>query len=172
VSAGPEELIRDEVRAMKAYAVAQADGLVKLDAMENPYGLPAALQREIAEAVSRVAINRYPDPTAPALVTRLRETMRIPAGLDVLLGNGSDEIIHIVDQAVARRGAVVLAPRPSFVMFSGYATLAGLEYVGVLLTGALATVWTAPPVVIGAAVVMGIAVIAIAILRREVIRVE
>ena len=133
MSAGPEELIRAEVRAMKAYPVAQADGLIKLDAMENPYGLPPALQREIAEAVSRVAINRYPDPTAPALVRRLRETMGIRPEHDVLLGNGSDEIIHIVVQSVARRGAVVLAPRPSFVMFGAYATLAGMEYVGVLL---------------------------------------
>jgi len=133
VSAGPKEIVREDVRAMKAYPVPQADGLVKLDAMENPYGLPQALQREIAEAVSRVAINRYPDPTAPALVRRLRETMRIPPELDLMLGNGSDEIIHIIVQSVARRGAVVLAPRPSFVMFSAYAGLAGLEYVGVLL---------------------------------------
>jgi hypothetical protein len=42
----------------------------------------------------------------------------------------------------------------------------------VLLTGALATVWALPPVVVGAPVVMGIAVIAIATLRREVTRVE
>jgi len=118
---------------MKAYAVAHADGLVKLDAMENPHGLPPALQREIADAVSRVAINRYPDPIAPALVRRLRETMGIPSEFDVLLGNGSDEIIHIVIQSVARQGAVVLAPRPSFVMFSVYAALAGLEYAGVPL---------------------------------------
>jgi len=133
VSAGPEEIIREEVRAMKAYSVAQADGLVKLDAMENPYGLPPALQREIAEAVSRVAINRYPDPVAPALVRRLRETMGIRPEHDVLLGNGSDEIIHIIVQSVARRGAAVLAPRPSFVMFGVYAALAGMEHVGVLL---------------------------------------
>jgi histidinol-phosphate aminotransferase len=133
VSAGPEDIIRDEVRAMSAYAVARADGLVKLDAMENPYGLPAELQREIAEVLSRVAINRYPDPVAPALVRRLRETMGIPPQCDVLLGNGSDEIIHIVIEAVARPGAVVLAPRPSFVMFSVYAGLARVEYAGVLL---------------------------------------
>lgn len=118
---------------MKAYAVAQAEGLVKLDAMENPYGLPAALQHEIADAVSRIAMNRYPDPAAPSLVRRLREAAGIGPELDVLLGNGSDEIIHIIVQSVARRGAVALAPVPSFVMFSVYAALAGMEYVGVLL---------------------------------------
>jgi histidinol-phosphate aminotransferase len=133
VSAGPQEIIRDEVRAMTAYPVTPAEGLVKLDAMESPYGLPQALRREIAEAVASAQVNRYPDPTAPALVRRLREVMGIRPEYDVLLGNGSDEIIHIIIQSVARAGAVVLAPCPSFVMFSLYAKFAGLDYVGVLL---------------------------------------
>jgi histidinol-phosphate aminotransferase len=133
VSAGPQEIIRDDVRAMAAYAVPSAGGLVKLDAMENPYGLPSALRQEIAEAVAEAQINRYPEPTAPALVQRLRAVMGIRPEYDVLLGNGSDEIIHIIVQSIARQGAVVLAPRPSFVMFSMYAKFAGLGFVGVLL---------------------------------------
>jgi MFS family permease len=48
----------------------------------------------------------------------------------------------------------------------------GLEYVGVLLTGTLATLWTAPPVVVGAAVLMGIVIIAIALLQQDVARIE
>jgi len=133
VSAGPQEIIRDEIRAMTAYPVTPAEGLVKLDAMESPYVLPQALRRDIAEAVASVQINRYPDPTAPALVRRLREVMGIRPEHDILLGNGSDEIIHIIIQSVARPGATVLAPRPSFVMFSMYAKFAGLDFVGVLL---------------------------------------
>ena len=133
MSAGPEKVIRDEIRALSAYHVQSAQGLVKLDAMENPYRLPEALRREIGEAVANAEINRYPDPTAPALVERLRKVMGIGSEYDVLLGNGSDEIIHIIVQSAARPGAVVLAPRPSFVMFSVYAQLAGLRYVGVLL---------------------------------------
>jgi histidinol-phosphate aminotransferase len=133
VSAGPEKVIRDEIRALSAYHVQSGEGLVKLDAMENPYRLPEALRREIGEAVANAEINRYPDPTAPALVQRLRKVMGIGSEYDLLLGNGSDEIIHIIVQSVARPGAVVLAPRPSFVMFSVYAQLAGLRYVGVLL---------------------------------------
>jgi len=133
VSAGPEQLIRDEIRAMSAYAVTSASGLIKLDAMENPYRLPEELRREIGEAVANSEINRYPDPTAPALMKRLRSVMGIGAEYGVLLGNGSDEIIHIIIQSVARPGAVVLAPRPSFVMFNLYAQFAGLRYVGVPL---------------------------------------
>ena len=133
MSAGPERVIRDDIRATVAYHVQQADGLVKLDAMENPYRLPEGLRREIGEAVANAEINRYPDPTAPALMKRLREVMSIGSEYDILLGNGSDEIIHIIIQSVARPGAVVLAPRPSFYMFSQYAQFAGLPYVGVLL---------------------------------------
>jgi len=133
VSAGPEEIIRDEIRALTAYHVPPADGMVKLDAMENPYGLPQALRRELGEAVAGAAINRYPDPAAPQLKARLRQVMAIPAQYDVLLGNGSDEIIHIITQCVARAGATVLAPAPTFVMYGMYALFCGLRYVRVPL---------------------------------------
>ena len=133
MSAGPEKIIRDDIRAIAAYHVQRAEGLVKLDAMENPYHLPDGLRREIAEVVANAEINRYPDPTAPALMKRLRNVMGIGPEYDVLLGNGSDEIIHIITQCVARPGAVVLAPRPCFFMFSQYAQFAGLSYIGVLL---------------------------------------
>jgi len=78
VSAGPEKVIRDEIRALTAYHVQSAEGMVKLDAMENPYRLPDGLRREIGEAVANAEINRYPDPTAPALVKRLRKVMESP----------------------------------------------------------------------------------------------
>jgi histidinol-phosphate aminotransferase len=133
VSAGPEKVIRDEVRAMNAYFVPTPAGMVKLDAMENPYGLPEALRREIADAVASAELNRYPDPSAPALVARLRSAMAVPRDCALLLGNGSDEIIHIMIEACARSGALVMAPSPTFVMYSVYAKLCGLRYVPVAL---------------------------------------
>ncbi len=41
--------------------------MVKLDAMENPYPLPAPMRRELAELLSRVELNRYPEPTGRKL---------------------------------------------------------------------------------------------------------
>ncbi|MDH5614571.1 MAG: histidinol-phosphate aminotransferase, partial [Gammaproteobacteria bacterium] len=35
-----KKLIRPEIQALSAYHVADASGLIKLDAMENPYGWP------------------------------------------------------------------------------------------------------------------------------------
>src|SRR5688572_31510651 len=92
MSKRPADLVRPEVLAMKAYHVAPARGMVKLDAMENPHRLPPDLARAMGERLAGVAINRYPDPTAPELKRLLREAMGIPASLGVVLGNGSDEL--------------------------------------------------------------------------------
>jgi histidinol-phosphate aminotransferase len=129
----PASLVREEVLALKAYHVSPAAGLVKLDAMENPYRLPDALAKELGERLARAAINRYPDPTAPGLKQALRSAMGVPGGQDILLGNGSDEIIQLICMALARPGAVALAPEPSFVMYRMSAIAAGLSYVGVPL---------------------------------------
>ncbi len=126
-------LVRGEVLALEAYHVAPAPGMVKLDAMENPYPLPSALAAAMGERLAKVAVNRYPDPAAPALKRALREAMAIPEGLDVLLGNGSDEILQIIAMALARPGAVALAPEPSFAMYRMSAVACGLGYVGVPL---------------------------------------
>jgi histidinol-phosphate aminotransferase len=136
VSAGPESLVREDIRALAAYHVAPAEGLVKLDAMENPYRLPPELAREMGQRLAEVAVNRYPDPTGARLKERLRQAMGIPASLEVLLGNGSDEILQIISLALARPGAVALAPEPSFVMYRLAALSAGMRYVGVPLTTA------------------------------------
>lgn len=125
----PEELVRPEILALKAYHVAPAEGMVKLDAMENPYPLPERIRRELAEVLSKVDLNRYPDPAAPKLRELIRRKMRVPAGMEVLLGNGSDDLIQIVTLALARPGAVMMYPGPTFVMYAMNATYFGLRAV-------------------------------------------
>jgi len=128
-----ENIIRPEVRALAAYHVPDASGFIKLDAMENPYLLPEALRAELGRRLSDVALNRYPVPSYSALKAKICDKLGVPADFDVILGNGSDELISIVSVACARRGAKVLAPTPGFVMYSMSAKFAGLEFVGVPL---------------------------------------
>ncbi|MGZ5040318.1 MAG: histidinol-phosphate transaminase [Usitatibacter sp.] len=130
---GPESLVRDDVRALTAYHVAPAAGMVKLDAMENPYGLPRELREAMARRLAEVDVNRYPDPAGARLKARLREAMSIPASLDILLGNGSDEVLQIVTLALAKPGAAVLSVEPSFVMYRLAALAARMRYVAVAL---------------------------------------
>ena len=119
---------------MHAYAIQPSAGFVKLDAMENPFRLPPALQRELGERLGRVAINRYPAQCAADVVAALSTFVDLPAGCKLMLGNGSDELIDMLSVACNVPGATVLAPLPGFVMYEMSAKLRGLNFVGVPLT--------------------------------------
>jgi len=128
--------IRQDVASMHAYAIQPSAGLVKLDAMENPFRLPPELQRELGERLGRVAINRYPGAGSAQLVDALSRYVELPAGCALTLGNGSDELIDLLSVACNRPGATILAPLPGFVMYEMSARLRGLHFVGVPLTAA------------------------------------
>ncbi len=130
----PQSLIRPEVLALHAYHVPSSAGWIKLDAMENPYVLPPALREELAQTVADAEINRYPDAAAQQLKADIRQVIDLPPGMDILLGNGSDEIIQLLAMAVAKPGAVLLSVEPSFVMYKMIAAFVGMKYVGVALT--------------------------------------
>ena len=130
-----EEIIRPDVREMSAYPVPDSDGFLKLDAMENPFPLPDNLKAELGKVLANVALNRYPVPSYLSLKAKIRQHMGIPDGYDVVLGNGSDELISIVALACARKDkpAKILAPVPSFVMYAMSAQFAGMEFIGMPL---------------------------------------
>ncbi|MDN4053609.1 histidinol-phosphate transaminase [Massilia sp. YIM B02763] len=127
--------IREDVRAGHSYNVPDSSGYLKLDAMENPYQLPDALRAELGARLADAVLNRYPVPSYATLKERIRVKLGIPGGYDVILGNGSDEIISILCMACARQDkrAVVMAPIPAFVMFQRSAQFAGMDFVGVPL---------------------------------------
>lgn len=128
-----ENVIRADVRKLSAYPVPNAQGFVKLDAMENPYTLPVELQQALAKRISEVALNRYPVPHYRELKNKIQQKLGVPVGFDVVLGNGSDELISMVSIACAKAGAKVLAPLPGFVMYAISAQFAGMEFIGVPL---------------------------------------
>jgi len=126
-------LLRREVLDLHAYHVPDSSGYIKLDAMENPYLVPPALRAEIAEAVASAAINRYPDPGAALLKEKIRAAISLPPGMELLLGNGSDELIQLLALALNKPGATLLSVEPSFVMYRMIAIFTGMRYVGVPL---------------------------------------
>jgi len=128
-----EHLIRPEIQNLDAYQVPDAAGLIKLDAMENPYTWPEGLRREWLEALQAVHLNRYPDPQGNELRAVLRASMGIPDAMGLLLGNGSDELIQMLALAVAQPGRKILSLDPGFVMYRMIARFAGMAYVGVPL---------------------------------------
>jgi histidinol-phosphate aminotransferase len=129
-----QRVIRQDVQSMHGYAIQPSAGLIKLDAMENPFGLPPELQHELGERLGRVAINRYPAQCVARVIEALAAHVKPPAGAKLMLGNGSDELISLIAMACDVPGNTVLAPLPGFVMYEMSAKLQGLNFVGVPLT--------------------------------------
>ncbi|WP_265705520.1 pyridoxal phosphate-dependent aminotransferase, partial [Verminephrobacter aporrectodeae] len=131
--------IRPDVRAMRAYQVQPAAGMLKMDAMENPFRLPAQLQAALGQRLGALALNRYPNEEHfAALKAALARHAGLPEGCGIVLGNGSDELVTLIALACTRLGtaerACLLAPTPGFVMYATSAQLQGLDFVGVPLT--------------------------------------
>lgn len=129
-----QRLIRQDVQSMHAYAVQDSAGLVKLDAMENPYRLPPDLQAALGQRLGQLALNRYPDGRIDDLRAALATYADMPEGYALMLGNGSDELISLLAMACSMPGASILSPVPGFVMYAMSAQLQGLAFHGVPLT--------------------------------------
>jgi len=137
MSALPERLqrlIRSDVQGLHAYAIQPSAGMVKLDAMENPYRLPAPLRAQLGERLAALALNRYPGERIHDLRAALAAHAGMPEGFELMLGNGSDELISMIAMACDVPGAGILAPVPGFVMYAMSARLQGLKFTGVPLT--------------------------------------
>jgi histidinol-phosphate aminotransferase len=129
-----KRLIRQDVQGLHAYAIQPSAGMVKLDAMENPYRLPPQLQAQLGQRLGQLALNRYPGQRIHDLRAALAAHARMPEGFDLMLGNGSDELISLIAMACDVPGAGILAPVPGFVMYAMSAQLQGLKFTGVPLT--------------------------------------
>ena len=126
--------LRADVQGMHGYAVQPSAGFVKVDTMENPFRLPEALRKALGERLAEVALNRYPAERGDVLRAELAKHARMPEGCDIMLGNGSDELISLLTLAADVPGNVVMAPLPGFVMYEMSAKLQGPKFVGVPLT--------------------------------------
>ena len=134
MSKDPLRFIRQDIQSMHAYAIQDAVGMVKLDAMENPFALSPELQQQLGERLGAVAINRYPGARIEVLKQALARYVDLPEGNALMLGNGSDELIALLAMACDVPGASILAPMPGFVMYPMSAQLQGLAFHGVPLT--------------------------------------
>jgi len=120
-------IFRPQILEMSGYKVADATNYIKLDAMENPYNLPDEIIVQWLETLKGCDLNRYPDPIARDLNTIIKQVNHIPDAFDVLLGNGSDEIIQILLMALST-GETILSTEPSFVMYKQISLSLGLNY--------------------------------------------
>ena len=127
-----EKWLRSDIKNINAYHVPESKNLLKLDAMESPFGVPSNLKEEFLEYIAKAEVNRYPDAASAQLKETLRVLMEIPGEFEMLLGNGSDELIQLLALA-CNEGDLIMSFEPSFVMYEMVSKYAHLRYQGIKL---------------------------------------
>ncbi len=96
---------------------------IHLDKLENPYPLPPEIQQQLQQRLRDLELNRYPEMNHSALITKIKQTLRIPDSLDLVLGNGSSELISLLMQACNGGDNSVMFPSLSYFYFKRCALL-------------------------------------------------
>ncbi len=126
---------REEIITSNSYKVENSQNMIKLDAMENPYTLNEDVLNGVIKELSAQLpyINRYPSNAIYQQTKHnLQLNLNLEPNLDLLLGNGSDEIISILAN-VLPNNSYILSPSPSFIMYKTSAMLARLNFIEVNL---------------------------------------
>ncbi len=127
------DFINKRIKKLKAYAVPQvSEGEIKLDAQENPYPLPQEIRGKFSKILSKVELNRYPDPSYKRLKKLIGQYCGL-SGDNILIGNGSDELILMLYLAAGGPGKTVSCPEPAFSMYRILSKITGTYYTAVKL---------------------------------------
>ncbi len=126
------ELVRPELSSLKPYQPKQSDPAVKLDANESPFDLPPELKEHVLSQLREIGFNRYPEQLQLQLQSELASYFGVQ-GENVVLGNGSDELILMLLLAFGM-GKKVIIPTPTFSMYRQAALIAGACPIEVPLT--------------------------------------
>jgi histidinol-phosphate aminotransferase len=120
-----KEFLREDLRSIKPYQPGKEIHTLKLDANESPYPVPLEIRAQLAtELLNGNDYQRYPDTNADRLRDALARQLKAERD-NILIGNGSDELLHIITTAFAGKWDKVLCPSPGFGMVRYYARLAG-----------------------------------------------
>ena len=99
---------------------------IRLDANECPDNLPEFIREEIKAEIDKLAFNRYPDPMASSVVEAFASYYGINPAL-VTAGNGSDELIFLIEAAFLEKGDKMLVVSPDFSMYNFYSSICEVE---------------------------------------------
>lgn len=123
-------MISERLKDLAPYKTETTRARVRLSSNELSLKLPEDVKRRIGEGVSQIPFNRYPDPTA----SKLKEAIALRFGVspeNIVLGNGSDELIYYLSIAVGEFDRGVFYPVPTFSMYGISAQVLGREKIEV-----------------------------------------
>ncbi|VAX16736.1 Histidinol-phosphate aminotransferase [hydrothermal vent metagenome] len=124
----PAGFVRKRVGDLSAYSVEPIPAEVILDANELGLALPEKLRKKIDIAIAGAPLGRYPDPEAGELRQAIAKKEGCRPG-EILLGNGSDEVIQALIAALCDPDDKIFTVTPTFSMYRQIATYLNVETV-------------------------------------------
>lgn len=128
-----KKFYRDNLKELKPYDPHEVPYKIKLNANENPYGLPEEIIEEILRKAKNLKYFRYPNANS----VKLSEIISSFFGLDrdnIVIGNGSDELIDYLIKAFSEKGRRIITTAPSFPMYKIYSIINGSNFVQIPLS--------------------------------------
>ncbi|HZK40418.1 MAG TPA: histidinol-phosphate transaminase [Atribacterota bacterium] len=128
-----QKFYRDSLKELKPYDPNEIPYKVKLNANENPYGLPEEIIEEILWKAKNLKYSRYPNANS----VKLSEAVSAFWGLtrdNIVIGNGSDELIDYLIKAFSEKERKVITTAPSFAMYKIYSIVNGSNFVQIPLS--------------------------------------
>lgn len=125
-------LIRQEIRGLHAYQPESSDATIRLDANESPYDVPLEMKQALFQQWQELSWQRYPDPDCTRLKQVIAEYERVD-DKQLLVGNGSDELIRDLMTVFIGSSHRVVFPTPTFSMYRQLTIAGGGMPVGVPL---------------------------------------
>jgi histidinol-phosphate aminotransferase len=126
------DLLREEIKEFKNYEVNDIECKYKMDANETPFRLPERTMEALSEIIADANVNRYPDPISRKLKRKLSEYLGVSEE-SIMIGNGGDELIHLIMLSFVNKNDGVVYPLPSFAMYKVYSQIAGAKQIEVSL---------------------------------------
>lgn len=120
------DLVKEPVRKSHVYMLPQIDYDVKANQNENPWDIPQEIKQEILQALKSQLWNRYPTLTSPVIREKIAHIHSLKYE-QVAVGNGSNELMLAIIQALLSPGKTLLTVEPTFSLYSHYAKVLGAK---------------------------------------------
>ena len=118
--------LNDKVKNLVPYDPICGTYDIRLDANESPFNLEGDILEQVKTAVSQISFNRYPDPLCTELTKAFADFYEID-GKNVTVGNGSDELISIIESSLLKKGDKLLVLEPDFSMYGFYSSICEVQ---------------------------------------------
>lgn len=122
--------IRPNILSMAGYVPGEQprDGeYIKLNTNENPYPPSPRVFDAIGETLTGDRLRKYPEPLGDTFRSAASKVLGV-APDQILIGNGSDDILTILTRAFVPEGGLIASPTPSYILYKSLAEIQGARF--------------------------------------------